>query len=306
MEWNELPEDLKKNATEEIQKISQTRSIAVEDLQKEYMQELNDKSIAEYDLAARASYAVQVLWSLHMRKPPTVMCELVIPFGVRESYRTKAGERRAELQAYVKEEGGKGELKEIVCVSTFSVLPSKVELLRGYRNVVLTTRAQGAWLEIGSETKFNNPVDIGISPEDWFTKKVGFPKLSSLREMATYQSKVDDNSYALKFSQFVIEGMVVRQYKGLRKDQSVMANYTIKDMSLGFEEEVIQDASGVKAILPSDITIWVPPRFLMWNTNSQLAFVGNISLDKKTHIPSMNATYVYPAGIAIPMEEKKV
>ena len=305
MEWNELPEEIKKNALEEIQKISQTRDIAVEDLQKEYIQALNDESIKDYDIALRAPYAVQVLWTLHMRKPPTVTCELVVPFGVRESYRTRSGERRAEIQAYVKPEGGKGELKEITCVSTFSVLPSRIELLRGYRSVVLQSRAQGAWLEVGSETKFNNPLDIGVSPEEWFTKRLLFPKLSSLREMATYQSKLDANGYTERFSQFVVEGMVVRSYKGLRKDQSLMANYTIKDMSLGFEEEVIQDATGVRAILPSDITIWVPPRFLRWNTNSQLAFVGTISLDKKSHIPSMNATYVYPAGIAIPMEEKK-
>lgn len=204
----------------------------------------------------------------------------------------------------MKEDGStKNEKKQIVCTGkTDSEIPSTINIMKTYANLKLTDR--GYFVEIPSNMKLpdSQPIPGGVDNLTFLEKYCGCRKLENLRDMAANQSAIDDKGYADRFDLYIIKGIVIRQNKGERKDGTRYGVYTIKDESLTQEAEIVE-VNGEEIVIPPVITVWTPPRFITYDKESELAFVGTIGIRKDTKEVLMNAIAVMPAGIVIEMSE---
>lgn len=286
--------EVPKRILEKISTISKQRGVSEDVLIKEFEEICNTGNVKDYPDDQKFPYAGNILWVRYMSKEPTKEFSLVVPFGVNERRMTKSG-FRGEIYALVQEPNGSGVVKEIVCKGSESELPNKLELYKVYKGIQLTDRG---FLEASPTTKFNTPGSLPSDTDEigFLTKFCKFKKLSELRDMATNPSKVDSQGYSEKTDMRIISGMTARFSKGERKNKSQFGVYNIKDDSLGLESQPTT-VNGQPIVIPSTITVWVPHRFALYDTESELSFVGTIQIGRRDKMPFMNAYAVIPSGI---------
>lgn len=286
----EIPDRIK----EKISTISKLRGVSEEVLKKDFEEICGSGNVADYPDDQKFPYAGNVLWVRYMSKEPTKEFSLVIPFGVNERRMTKSG-LRGEIYALVQEPNGSGVVREIVCKGSESELPKSIELYKIYKGVQLTDRG---FLELSPTTRFDSPGPLPSDTDElgFLIKFCKFKKLSELKDMATNPSKVDEQGYAEKTDMRIISGTTARFSKGERKNKSQFGVYNVKDDSLGLESKTAK-VNGQMLVTPSTITVWVQSRFAIYDTESELTFVGTIQIGKKDRTPFMNAYSVIPTGI---------
>jgi len=294
--------EVTKEIKEKIEKISKLRDVSEEELLKSFEEICNTKNLQEYPEDQRIPYAGRILWTRYMSKEPTKKYT-VIPYGVEERRVLRSGESQSKIYAMVQEEGGKLEMKEINCKGKDVEIPSTLELYNIYQGVELTDRLY--FLELSTNAKFNSAKPLSMDDLEFLKRYCKFPTLVNLREVATHPSKTE-GGYVVRDDAYIIQGISIRfKKRGKRADGSEYSLYVIKDDSLGIENEVIkvrgkgEDNEEIiqEVVIPTSITVWVPSRFVLYDKESELGFVGTIGINKKDKTPSMNAYYVYPAGI---------
>jgi len=295
-------EKIKEQINNNIDKIVKLRGVNREDLISELKEIMGMESLDEYPQEVKLAYASRILTIRYLTKETTKSYTKIIPFGVTGKRKTRAGVWRASIYAIVKDgSSDKPERKEIVCTGAESDIPEKVELFKLYNNIRLEDKFY--FLSATPSTRFDNPQDVEGDPLDFLQNVCKFPKLNSLRDVLTNLSTLVDG-YVDNMDMRIIEAITVRGSKGLRKDGSYFAVYDIKDESLGLEEEVVK-IDGKDVIVPSKISAWVPPRFLKYDTESILTFLGTITLNVETKIPTINAVTVLPSGIVRELKESE-
>jgi len=276
--------EVTKEIKEKIEKISKLRDVSEEELLKSFEEICNTKNLQEYPEDQRIPYAGRILWTRYMSKEPTKKYT-VIPYGVEERRVLRSGE------------------SQINCKGKDVEIPSTLELYNIYQGVELTDRLY--FLELSTNAKFNSAKPLSMDDLEFLKRYCKFPTLVNLREVATHPSKTE-GGYVVRDDAYIIQGISIRfKKRGKRADGSEYSLYVIKDDSLGIENEVIkvrgkgEDNEEIiqEVVIPTSITVWVPSRFVLYDKESELGFVGTIGINKKDKTPSMNAYYVFPAGI---------
>ena len=293
-----------------IKRVSEKRQISIEKVVSEYIKIFESEKVQKQSGGEKekAKWAGKILFNKLMSKEPTTTYSMLIPFGTTEPRLKKDTEDKVENMRstmfaaveVTKIKDGKKvknfEVKEVVFNGKHAAMVQKIQMIRVYSNVKLYNK--GYFIEAGDDTKFDNPQRLkSMSDEDVITKVCKLPKLDKLSDVVTHKSGMKDDGYTDRLDMYLIEGMVQRGFK---------KGYAVKDESLEYEERAITVA-GESIILPQSLTVWVPSRFYKWDEDSELAFLGTISIGQDDKKPVMNAVLVYPAGFVceIPQGEKK-
>ena len=301
MEQKDIPGEV----LEGIKRVSEKRTIPVEKLIVEYDKIIEEKKVQRQTGGeeAKAIWAGKILFNRFMSKEPVTTYKMLIPFGTTEPRLKKDAEdkienMRATMFAAVeitKIKDGKKvkswEVKEMVFNGKYATMVRNIKMIRAYSNVKLYDK--GYFIEVGDGTKFDAPQKLRMSEEDFITKICKLPKLDKLSDVITHKSRIETTGYADKTDMYLIEGMVVRGFK---------KGYAIKDESLEYEEKTIKVGNDT-IILPQTLTVWIPSRFYKWDEDSELAFVGTISIGQQDNKPVMNAVLAYPAGFVCELPE---
>lgn len=294
MEQKDIPEEV----LEGIKRVSEKRTISVEKLIVEYEKIIEEKKVQRQTGGekAKAVWAGKILFNRFMSKEPVTTYSMLIPFGTTEPRLKKDAEDKIEnmrstmfaaVEVSKIKDGKKTkswEVKEVVFNGKLAAMVQNIKMIRAYSNVKLYDK--GYFIEVGDDTKFDAPQKLKMSEEDFIIKICKLPKLDKLSDVVTHKSRIETTGYADKTDMYLIEGMVVRGFK---------KGYAIKDESLEYEERVIKVA-GENIILPQNLTVWIPSRFYKWDEDSELAFLGTISIGQQDNKPVMNAVLAYPAG----------
>ena len=286
-----------------IKRVSEKRSIPLEKVVSEYIKIFETERVQKQPGGdkEKAVWAGKILFNKLMSKEPITTYAMMIPFGTTEPRLIKDSEDKIEnmrstMFAAVKVSPDKSfEVKEITFRGKYAAMVQTIKMIRAYSNVKLYNK--GYFIEAGEDTKFGSPQKLKMSEEDFITKVCKLPKLDKLSDVVTHKSVIKDDGYTDRADMYLIEGMVQRGFK---------KGYAIKDETLEYEEKLIKVA-GEEIILPQMLTVWVPSRFYKWDEDSELAFLGTISIGQDDKKPVMNAVLAYPAGFVceIPTGGKK-
>ena len=139
-------EDIPKDVLDSIKRVSEKRSVSVEELITEYEKILNEDKIKEWDApySEKLKSAGKILFTRFMSKEPVTTFSMVIPFGIKEEPHLKRGAEdktetmRSALFAKVRISNDKPfETKEIVFTGENASMIQKIRTIRAYSNVKL-------------------------------------------------------------------------------------------------------------------------------------------------------------------------
>jgi hypothetical protein len=295
-----ISENIKAN----IKKISEKRSISKSELEKELLEISNREYVQTYPETERLHYAMRLLWSKHMSKGTVKEFNLIVPIGVTEKRKTRGGNWRSEIYFLVRVEEKEYAVKEAVCTGTLSGFSSEIELFKAYTDVKLSDKSGFVEISSTDELKNGSIISENFDEIEFLEDYCKYKRVETLDKMPTSLSKLNDGGYIEKTSMYIISGIVTQCSKGVRKDDSKYGVYSINDMSLDPEDTTIETEDGVTIILPSEITIWIAPRFVKYDKESEVAFLGNIQVNKNNEV-FMNAVVAIPDGLVIEIEEEK-
>jgi len=88
-----------------------------------------------------------------------------------------------------------------------------------------------------NRAKFNNPVKLKLSPQE-ILAKIGIQRVANLSQAKNFLSKIGSDGYVVETDWKVVRGIIVRAYRGTRKDGTGFGVYTIVDDSLEDEPMV--------------------------------------------------------------------
>lgn len=296
----EIPENIRGN----IKKISEKREISKSELEKELIEISNRDYVQSYPDVERLQYSMRLLWSKHMSQGSVKEFNLVVPIGVTEKRKTRGGDWRSEIYFLVREEEKEYVVKEAVCTGVLSGFSSEIELFKAYSDVKLSDKS--GFVEINSTDDLKDGRDISEDFDEigFLEEYCKYKRIDALDKMPKTLSKLNEAGYIERTSMYIISGIVTRCSKGVRKDNSKYGVYSIKDMSLDIEDTVIETEDSGTIILPSVITVWIPPRFVKYAEESEVAFLGNIQINKNNEV-FMNAVVAIPDGLVMEIEEEK-
>jgi hypothetical protein len=238
----------------------------------------------------RCKYVLEVLWVRYISQPPTEDVT-VIPFGITDIRVTPQG-AISRIYAITKRKGeAKPSLSVIVNRGPQSTLVDEVQLFYIYPSVKLSRfSSEGNVFFSTSITRFENPQLISEDPLT-LLRRIGVVDVK-LAEIPSKLSKTidEEHGYVDEFDLRGICGIVQRYNTGKRPSGSDWAVYTISDDSVDPNTDKVSP-SGI--IIPSQLTVWIPKRFLKYDVDSKIYCVGTIRVSSSKE-PFMNAIYVHP------------
>ena len=273
---------------ERLKKIATKFNVPLSQVVEEFNKLLNDpwiKTDPQFKTDVdRYSYCLRVIYVRYAAKPPTKQYT-IIPFGYTEPRTAKSsGVRQSRIYAIVRAPGSKPEKRVILCRGTLADLVYDVELFNAYNNVELAEF--GNLLMAVNTTKFENPKTVPVDPLQFMIKHVGAIPIKIAD--APYKLSRKQGGFVDELDLRLLRAIVVRYNRGKRPDGSEWAVYTVADDSI---EEQKVTPEGI--VIPTQFTVWVPASMMKYDIDSELAFVGTVTLGSDK-VPFMNAICVIP------------
>jgi len=236
----------------------------------------------------RFKYVLEVLWVRYASQLPTTEF-LVIPFGVTDIRITAQGPI-SRIYAILRKKGEtKTQIGVIVNRGQQATLVDEVQLFYLYKSVRLSQFSSEGNVFFSTQlTKFEEPQPLSDDPLT-LLKRIGVIDLKIAETPYKLSKRVgEDERYVDEFDLRGISGIVVRYNTGKRPTGTDWAVYTISDDSVS-DEQITPEGY----IIPSQLTVWVPKRFLKYDVDSKLYCVGTLAISSRKE-PFMNAIYVHP------------
>ncbi len=280
------PEDVSKK----IKDISRRSEVGEPELKEEYDKLFNDPWVQEDEQfktdSERHNFAINVLWSRYMSKPPMKPYE-AIPIGHSGLRLTRSGKTpMSNLFALVKY-GRDTKLKRIVLRNESAELYKEIGLFCKY-TVRLGEFSKGNDLIADNRTKFVDPVALKLTPADILEKLN--PKRVTIKDAKKFPSRIDSTGYIDTLDWRVTRGIIIRSQQGERDDGTSYGVYTLSNITVDGEPRVTPDGR----VLRPGLTVWIAPELMTFEDESEVDTVGTIQINKKTTEPSMNAYLVVP------------
>lgn len=268
--------------------ISRRTKIDGAEIQRGYEELFNDPFIQQDPQFTtdeeRHRYAVAVLWTRYISRPPTKDYE-IIPIGFSGLRIARSGVEMSNLFAFVKF-GGEIKLKRIVLRGEVADIYKEVVLFSKY-NVKLGEFSTGD-LIADNRSKFVDPVAIKLTPSE-ILKRLN-PKRVTLKDAAKMPSRTDSTGYVDPLDWRVVRGIIVGGHRGKRDDDTDFGVYTLSDETIDSEPKVSPDGK----VLRPGFTVWIAPELMNFEGGSEIDAIGTITVSKKTGEPSMNAFLLVP------------
>jgi hypothetical protein len=236
----------------------------------------------------RYKYVLEVLTVRYKSQLPTTEY-LVIPFGITDVRITTQGLISRIYCIFRKKGETKTKVGVIINRGQQATLIDEVQLFYMYKNVRLSQfSSEGNVLFSTQLTRFDEPQPIPNDPLS-LLKSVGVVNLKIAETPYKLSKRVgEDERYVDEFDLRGVEGIVLRYNIGKRPSGTDWALYVISDDSVS-NEQITPEGY----IVPSQLTVWVPKRFLKYDIDSKIYCVGTIVAQEKKE-PFMNAIYVHP------------
>lgn len=276
---------------ERILKIEERTKIGVEEIQKDYEEIFNDAFIQEDPQfqtdEERHTYAVMILWTRYVARPP-VKEFTVVPVGFSGMRLARSsGQPSCTLYVLVK---GEKKIKRVACRGDNSDLYKRISLFCQY-TVKLGEFSKGGDLVADNRTSFQNPVHLNLKPMEMMekigTKRVSIedaPKFpSATRKGQRKGSFVDSSDWRC------VRGIVVREFRGVREDETEFGAYTIADATVDGEPIVTDDGT----VIRPGFTVWTDPSHMTYGVEDEIDAFGTVSVNKEGET-AMNAYLILP------------
>lgn len=276
---------------EKIRAIYRRTEISREEITRDYTEIFEDPFIQEDPQFTtdeeRHRYAVAVLWTRYVSRPPVKEFE-IIPVGISGERITSTGKKTAEAYALVK--GNRGvKLRRIVLQGPMADMRKEITLNAKY-NVKLGEFSKGGDMIADNRSRFTDPVRLRLTPHELLDKIPGVKRIQRLKDAEEFPSIRGSDGYLDRTDWRVVRGIITREYRGERENGTEFGVYTITDLTLDEEPKVTSDGR----VLQPGFTVWTPPELMTYSIESECDFCGTISIDRKTREPSMNAFLIIP------------
>jgi len=280
-----LPDFVEKRIGEIVRKTGLNRQALI----REYQDILRDPWVQEAPHFVtdedRQRYAVGVLWSRYVARPPVREYDL-IPVGFSSKRTSRSGVERSIIFAIVREPTGH-KLRPIVCRGEQADLYKRVNLFYLYRGVKLG-RFRGGDLIADTRTVLRDPVALNHKPSD-IMARLKFKRLK-VSEAVNFPSRVGSDGYVVRTDWRVVRGFIARAYRGQRDDGSEFAVYTVVDTSVELEEAKVGPDGN---LIRPGLTAWVPPELMVYSEESECDFYGTINI-RQDGTPEMQCYCIIP------------
>jgi hypothetical protein len=236
----------------------------------------------------RYKYVLEVLTVRYKSQLPTIEVA-VIPFGITDIRITPQGPI-SRIYAILQKRGeSRAQIGVIVNRGQQANLVDEVQLFYLYKSVRLSQFSSDSNVFFSTQlTRFDDPQPFPDDPLS-LLKKIGVVNLKIAETPYKLSKRIgEDSKYVDEFDLRGVSGIVVRYNTGKRPSGTDWALYVISDDSVA-EEQVTPEGY----IVPSQLTVWVPRRFLKYDIDSKIYCVGTLSLSDRKE-PFMNAIYVHP------------
>jgi len=281
---------------EKIQQIHQRTEISIDEIKRDYEEIFQDPFIQEdpqfHDDNERHRYAVAVLWTRYVSRPPVREYD-IIPAGITGERVTSTGKKTAEVYALVKSRTGV-KPRRIVLQEPVVDLRKTINLPTPESSFKYTVKlgefSQGGDMIADNRAKFDNPVLLKANA--WqVLERWGAKKIDKLADAKKFPSKTGSDGYVDRLDWRIVRGIITRQYRGERDDGTEFGVITITDLSLNDEPTVTADGR----VLQPGFSVWVAPEFVnIYQDESEIDAVGTIQIARNTGEPFMNAYLILP------------
>jgi len=275
------------NVTERIKLINSRTQINIDEIERDYNEIFNDPFIQEdtqfQSDEERHRYAVMVLWTRYVARPPVQEFTLV-PIGIGGMRLARSsGKPNCEIYVLIK---GQNKIKRIACRGPLSDLYRNVNLFDQY-TVKLGEFQKGGDLIADNRTKFEKPKRLKLKPAELMSK-IGVKKIS-VAAASKFPSAQRSDGYLDRGDWRCVQGIIIREYRGTRDDETQFGVYTIADETLNGEPTVADDGT---VLLPG-FTVWVDPSLMVYQTEDEVACYGTVSVTREGEA-QMNAYSILP------------
>lgn len=231
------------------------------------------------------AYCMRAIWVKYASAMPTKEFE-IIPIGFRAPRRSKSDNVwRSTIYALIKA-SDKLEKATIFATGKHSFIVENISPFCGYK-VRLAAWAKDR-LSVTNLTKFNSPKLLSVNPIEILKKFLNVKEVK-LADTPFEISRMKDEKFVDEWDLKLIRGIVLNFGEGGDEETGRWAYYIISDDTATGEERMTKDG----IIIPNRMFVWVPPQFLKYDRDSELAFLGTITLTSDKE-PRMNAISVIP------------
>lgn len=277
---------------EGIAKICRMTETDKEEVRRDYLELFNDPFIQNDEQFTtdeeRHTYSIAVLHSRYIARPP-MKTFTIIPIGYTgRRIARSSGQPNCTISVVVK---GDKRIKRVVCRGDLSNLYRSINLFHQYE-VKLGEFKEGGDLIADNRSIFENSVRLKIKPDEMMAK-IGVKRITiadaSKFPSAQRKGRKKGSSFTDRSDWRCIRGIIVREYRGTRDDDTEFGALTISDHTVNGEPTVLDDGT----ILRPGLTAWVDPSHMVYSVEDEVDCFGTVNINKDGE-PQMNAVLILP------------
>ena len=275
--------------TQKIATIHQRTGISQDEITRDYLSLFEDdfiKSDSQFkNDEERHEYAVAVLWTRYVSRPPMKESE-VIPWGFEAERVTRKGTHQSSVFAFVKTKEGVKNRRIVFRGQSASKIREIVALAK--YTAKLGEFKEGGDLIADNRSRFDDPIMINMSSEK-LIERLGAKRIE-LKDVEKFPTKLGSDGYTDNNDLRVIRGIMIRPAT-FEKDGDLKGGvFTLANDTLEQEPRVSSDGS----IITPGLTCWIAPHLLVYQPESEVDAIGTTRKNKKTGEISMNTFCILP------------
>jgi len=265
---------------EGLLKVCKASETSWDEVHRDYLDLFNDPFIQGDDQfktdEERHLYAVAVLHSRYVARPPMKTVTLVPVGYTGRRIARSSGQPNCTISVVVK---GDRKIKRVICRGELlSDLYRSINLFHQY-DVKLGEFKEGGDLIADNRSKFENPIKLKIQPAQMM-EQLGVKRVS-IKDAAKFPSaqrkgQRKGSSYIDRSDWRVVRGIIVRDFRGTRDDETTYGAYTIADATVQGEPIVLDDGT----IIRPGFTVWTDPAHMVYAVEDEVDCYGPISVNK--------------------------
>jgi len=181
-----------------------------------------------------------------------------------------------------------------VCRGPLADVYRSISLFNGY-TVKLGEFKKGGDLIADARAVFSNPVRLKIEPRQ-LMEKIGVKRIK-IKDTSKFPSALragqrKGSTYVDRADWRCVRGIIVREFRGTRDDETEYGCYTISDETVNGEPTVADDGT---VIMPG-FTAWTDPSHMIFGLEDQVDLYGTIRINKDQEA-QMDALLILPVHV---------
>ena len=277
---------------EGIKKICKRAEIPDEEVRRDYLALYNDDFVQKDEQFStdeeRHTYSLAVLHMRFISRPPAKEVTIVVIGYSGRRLARSSGNPSCTLFVLIK---GQNKIKRVVCRGPLADVYRSISLFNGY-TVKLGEFKKGGDLIADARAVFSNPIRLKIEPRQ-LMEKIGVKRIK-IKDTSKFPSALragqrKGSTYVDRADWRCVRGIIVREFRGTRDDETEYGCYTISDETVNGEPTVADDGT---VIMPG-FTAWTDPSHMIFGLEDQIDLYGTIRINKDQDA-QMDALLILP------------